>query len=289
MNPLPISQIAKLGGASLSSGDGSVMIDKLSTDSRTLKPGELFVALRGENFDGHNFVQAAAKAGAAGAIVELNWRGKVPETFAFVRANDTLQAYQQLAAIYRKSLALKVVAITGSNGKTSTKDFTASVLGRRFRVTKTEGNFNNHVGLPRTVLDATSQDEVAVWEIGMNHPGEVVALSKIAAPDVAIITNIGIAHIEFMGSREAIAAEKGALAEAGGPNGSVILNAQDDFTGAIAQRTTARGVLAGTVEGSLHVGEIAQTAAGSEVTILEGAHRCRAYLPVPGLHMIQNA
>src|SRR5256712_12978506 len=249
MNPLPLSQIAQFAGASLSSGDASVMIDKLSTDSRTLKPGELFVALRGENFDGHNFVQAAAKAGAAGAIVESNWRGKVPETFALVRTKDTLQAYQQLAANYRKSLAVKVVAITGSNGKTSTKDFTASVLGRRFRVTKTEGNFNNHVGMPRTVLDATSQDEVAVWEIGMNHPGEVAALAKIAAPDAALITNIGIAHIEFMGSREAIAKEKGALAQTVGAQGTVILNADDAFSKEIATRTHARVIFAGTQEG----------------------------------------
>src|SRR6059058_6280658 len=143
MNPLPISQIAKLGGASLSSGDGSVLIDKLSTDSRTLKPGELFVALRGENFDGHNFVESAAQSGAAGVIVESAWNGKIPKNFALVRTNDTLQAYQELAANYRKSLKLNVVAITGSNGKTSTKDFTAAVLARRFRVTKTEGNFNN--------------------------------------------------------------------------------------------------------------------------------------------------
>src|ERR671937_885949 len=141
MNPLPLSQIAQFAGGSLSSGDGSVMIDKISTDSRTLKPGELFVALRGENFDGHNFVKSAAKAGAAGAIVDSNWKGKVPEAFALIRTKDTLQAYQQLAANYRKSLALKVVAITGSNGKTTTKDFTAAVLAHRFRVTKTEGNF----------------------------------------------------------------------------------------------------------------------------------------------------
>jgi UDP-N-acetylmuramoyl-tripeptide--D-alanyl-D-alanine ligase len=289
MNPLPLSQIAQFAGASLSSGDGSVMIDKLSTDSRTLKPGELFVALRGENFDGHNFVQAAAKTSAAGAIVESNWRGKVPETFALVRAKDTLQAYQQLAANYRKSLALKVVAITGSNGKTSTKDFTASVLARRFRVTKTEGNFNNHVGMPRTVLDATSQDEVAVWEIGMNHPGEVAVLSKIAAPDVAIITNIGVAHIEFMGSREAIADEKGALVEAVSVGGTVILNADDPFSARIAARARAKVVLAGATDGTIRAAEISQSEDGTEFTILEGAHRCRAQLPVPGLHMVQNA
>src|SRR5881398_3884803 len=289
MNPLPISQIAKLGGASLSSGDGSVLIDKLSTDSRTLKPGELFVALRGEKFDGHNFVESAAKAGAAGAVVDSNWKGKVPENFALIRVKDTLQAYQKLAANYRKSLSLKVVAITGSNGKTSTKDFAASVLARRFRVTKTEGNFNNHVGLPRTILEATSEDEVAVWEIGMNHPGEIAALSKIAAPDAAIITNIGVAHIEFMGSREAIATEKGALAEAVEPQGTVILNADDPFTERIAARTRAKVVFAGTTGGAVRAIEIRQSAEGSEFTIVEGAHRCRAQLPVAGSHMVQNA
>ena len=289
MNPLSLSQVAKLAGVSLSSGDGSVMVHKVSTDSRTLKPGELFVALRGENLDGHNFVESAAKAGAAGAMVDSNWKGQVPENFALIRMKDTLQGYQELAANCRKSLTLKVVAITGSNGKTSTKDFTASVLGRRFRVTKTEGNFNNHVGLPRTILETTSRDEVAVWEIGMNHPGEVAALSKIAAPDTAIITNIGVAHIEFMGSREAIADEKGALVEAVGAEGTVILNADDPFSARIAARARAKVVLAGTTDGTIRAAEISQSEDGTEFTILEGAHRCRAQLPVPGLHMVQNA
>ena len=249
----------------------------------------MFVALRGENFEGHDFVEASAKAGATGALVDLNWAGNVPNNFALLRATDTLQAYQTLAANYRRSLALKVLAITGSNGKTSTKDFAASVLARRFRVTKTEGNFNNHVGLPRTILEATSEDEVAVWEIGMNHPGEIAALAKIAAPDAAIITNIGVAHIEFMGSREAIAAEKGALAEAIEPQGTVILNADDPFTEGIAARTRAKVVLAGTTGGAVRAIEIRQSAEGSEFTIVEGAHRCRAQLPVAGSHMVQNA
>jgi UDP-N-acetylmuramoyl-tripeptide--D-alanyl-D-alanine ligase len=229
------------------------------------------------------------KTGAAGAIVDLGWKGKVPDNFTVIRVEDTLQAYQTVAANYRKSLPLRVLAITGSNGKTSTKDFAAAVLGRRFRVTKTQGNFNNHVGLPRTMLEATSQDEVAVWEIGMNHPGEVAALAKIAAPDAALITNIGIAHIEFMGSREAIAAEKGALAEAIGPQGSIILNADDPFSKNIAARTHAKVIFAGTTAGTIRAGEITQSAHGSDFTILEGAHRCRAQLPVPGLHMVQNA
>jgi len=289
MNPLPLSQIAQLAGGSISSGDQTVVVNKVSTDSRTLKSSELFVALRGENFDGHNFVESAAQIGAAGAIVESTWNGEIPKNFALIRAKDTLQAYQDLAANYRKSLMLKVVAITGSNGKTSTKDFTAAVLAHRFRVTKTEGNFNNHVGLPRTILEATSADEIGVWEIGMNHPGEIATLAKVAAPDVAIITNIGVAHIEFMGSREKIAEEKAALAEAVGADGTIILNADDLFTKTIASRVRRKVILAGTNSGSIQAAEITQSGTGTDFTILEGAHRCRAQLSVPGLHMVQNA
>jgi UDP-N-acetylmuramoyl-tripeptide--D-alanyl-D-alanine ligase len=245
--------------------------------------------LRGENFDGHKFIAQAAERGAAGAMVEEAWKGKVPRAFALVRVADTLVGYQTLAANYRAKLPLKVIAITGSNGKTSTKDFVAATLAKKFRVTKTEGNFNNHVGLPQTMLAANRDDEIAVWEIGMNHPGEIAALAKLAAPDVAIITNIGVAHIEFMGSREAIAEEKGALAEAVAPMGTLILNADDAFSDAIAKRTSARVLLAGIENGAVRATDISQHSTGSEFTILEGAHRCRAQLPVPGIHMVQNA
>src|SRR6476661_10367795 len=289
MNPLPLSQIAQLAGGSISSGDQTVVVNKINTDSRTLKSRELFVALRGENFDGHNFVESAAQIGAAGAIVESSWNGEIPKNFALIRTRDTLQAYQDLAANYRKSLTLKVVAITGSNGKTSTKDFNAAVLAHRFRVTKTEGNFNNHVGLPRTILETTSADEIGVWELGMNHPGEIAILAKVAAPDVAIITNIGVAHIEFMGTREKIAEEKGALAEAVGTEGTIILNADDPFTNSIASRARGKVILAGTTSGSIRASEITHSGTGTDFTILEGAHRCRAQLSVPGLHMVQNA
>jgi UDP-N-acetylmuramoyl-tripeptide--D-alanyl-D-alanine ligase len=181
------------------------MVSRVSTDSRTLQPGDLFVPLRGDNFDGHKFVAQAGERGAVGAMVEESWKGAPPESFALIRVPDTLAGYQNLATNYRRSLPLKVVVITGSNGKTSTKDFVAATLSRGFRVTKTEGNFNNHVGLPQTMLAASASDEIAVWEIGMNHPGEIAALSQLAAPDVGIITNVGLAHIEFMGSRDAIA------------------------------------------------------------------------------------
>src|SRR2546430_2684512 len=267
MNPLSISQIVDLAGAKLEQGDGKISVERISTDSRTIKKGELFVALRGENFDGHKFVTDVAKTGAAGAIVDLEWKEKVPAEFAVIRAKDTLIAYQNLAANYRKALPIKALAITGSNGKTSTKDFAASVLGRKFRVTKTQGNFNNHIGLPRTILETNSEHEVGVWEIGMNHPGEVAPLAKIAASDAAIITNIGVAHIEFMGTREAIAKEKGALAEAVGANGTVILNADDPFSNGIAERTRAQVILAGTKEGTIRAIDIQQSADGSDFTV----------------------
>jgi len=289
MDNLSLAQIAKLAGGSISADDTSALVARISTDSRTLREGDLFVPLRGDNFDGHKFIEQAAGRGAAGAMVEEAWKGKAPRGFALIRVADTLVGYQTLAANYRASLPLKVIAITGSNGKTSTKDFVAATLAKKFRVTKTEGNFNNHVGLPQTMLAANRDDEIAVWEIGMNHPGEIEALAKLAAPDVAIITNIGIAHIEFMGSQEAIAEEKGALAEAVAATGTLILNADDAFSEGIAKRTRAKVLLAGIENGAVRATDISQHSTGSEFTILEGAHRCRAQLPVPGIHMVQNA
>ncbi len=289
MDALSLRQIAEFAGAEIQGGKAETMIERVSTDSRTIKPGELFVALRGENFDAHTFLERVGTGGAAGAIVSQNPPADLPENFAILRASDTLVAYQNLAANYRKTLPLKVLGITGSNGKTSTKDFAASILGRAFRVTKTEGNFNNHVGLPRTMLQANRDDQFAVWELGMNHPGEIAALARIASADAAIITNIGIAHVEFMGSREAIAQEKGALAEAIDLGGFVVLNADDEFSASIANRTRARVILAGIEKGTIRAIEVQQTSGGSEFTIVEGAHRCRAQLPVPGMHMVQNA
>jgi UDP-N-acetylmuramoyl-tripeptide--D-alanyl-D-alanine ligase len=289
MDPLSLDQIAQFAGAVRQDGQRDLLITRLSTDSRTLQPGDLFVAMRGDNFDGHRFVDQAEQRGAVGAVVEEQWNGQSPPNLSLLRVADTLVAYQQIAAQYRRSLGIRVVAITGSNGKTSTKDFTASVLARRFRVTKTEGNFNNHVGLPRTMLEASAQDQIGVWEIGMNHPGEIAPLAQLARPEVAIITNIGIAHIEFLGSRAAIAQEKGDLAASLGPDGTLILNGGDEFAQTVAQRAAGRVILAGIDRGEVQAREIVQAATGAEFSILEGAHHCHAVLPVPGLHMVQNA
>ncbi len=289
MDPLPLHRIAEFARAAIERGSGDTSIERISTDSRTIKPGELFVALRGDNFDAHDFMAQVAERGAAGAIVCGNLVANLPEQFAILRAADTLTAYQNLAANYRKSLPLKVLGITGSNGKTSTKDFAAAILARAFRVTKTERNFNNQVGLPRTMLEANRSHEIAVWELGMNHPGEIAALARIADADAAIITNIGVAHIEFMGSREAIAQEKSALAESIRPSGFVVLNADDEFSESVARRTQARVILAGINGDGVRAADVEQSPSGSDFTIIEGAHRCRAHLPVAGLHMVQNA
>jgi UDP-N-acetylmuramoyl-tripeptide--D-alanyl-D-alanine ligase len=139
------------------------------------------------------------------------------------------------------------------------------------------------------MLEARGEDEVAVWEIGMNHPGEIAPLARLAQPDAAIITNIGIAHIEFMGSREAIAREKGELAASLGPDGTLILNAADEFAETIAERSKGRVILAGMNQGAVQARDIVQRSSGAEFEISEGAHRCHAVLPVPGLHMVQNA
>ena len=288
MDPTNLSAIAKWAGGELLQGDPARNITHICTDSRALKAGDLFLALRGENFDGHAFVETAAKLGAAGVIVAEATAG-LPGDFVVIKVADTLAALQQIAAGYRKSLPLKAVVITGSNGKTSTKDFAAAVLEERFRVIKTEGNLNNHIGLPLTILRARGSDEIGVFEIGMNHPGEIAPLAKIAKPDVGIITNVGVAHIEYMGSRDAIAQEKGMLAEALPEGGCLVMDAGDEYTGSISRRTKARTVLCGIDEGEVRATGIRIDAAGSHFQLSAGGETVQAQTAVPGEHMVRNA
>lgn len=272
-------------------GDPCLEVHGITTDSRLEKPDGLFLALRGDRFDGHRFIADAAARGSLGAIVEReSILPLLPSNFALIEVDDTFAAYQHIAARYRQTLSAKVIAITGSNGKTSTKDFTAAVLARRFRVLKTEGNLNNHIGVPRTLLEASAADEMIVLEIGMNHPGEIAPLAAMAKPDIAIITNIGTAHIEFMGSRAGIAQEKGSLAAAVGKNGCVILPADDEFSSTIAARTTATVFMVDAKDGEgLHAETIEQTFEGSHFTLVFKDKRAPAFIPVPGRHMVTNA
>jgi len=288
MDAIPLSKIAAWADGRLSGGDPARTITNVCTDSRALKSGDLFIAIRGEKFDAHDFLRDAARLGAAGAIVSRAMRA-LPAGFAVIVVDDTIRALQAVARAYRASLPLTAICITGSNGKTSTKDLTAAVLAQKFSVTRTEGNLNNHIGLPLTILRADSTHRAGIFEVGMNHPGEIAPLAAIAKPDIAIITNIGVAHIEFMGSREAIALEKGMLAEAVGERGTVILNADDEFTPSIAQRTRARVMTAGLRGGDVRATDLDFHSLGTRFRLHATGQSVEAELPVPGEHMVRNA
>ena len=289
MDATSLQQLAQWADGALSGGDPAQTVTRVCTDSRKLAPGDLFIALKGENFDGHGFVARATAGGAVAAVVETAWTGEVPAGFALIRVADTLKALQYIATRYRASLPLRVVALTGSSGKTSTKDFVAAVLAERFRIVKTEGNLNNHIGLPLTMLSASATDEVGVFEIGMNHPGEIAPLSAMAAPEAGIVTNIGMAHIEFMGSREAIAREKGMLAEVLPASGFLVLNAGDEFSASIASRSAARTITTGIDKGDLSATLLETGLEGSRFRVQAGTEEAEVTLPVPGIHMIENA
>lgn len=287
MDATTLQAVAAACGGVLLCGDGTVPVTSIGKDTRTLQAGDLYWALRGENFDGHDFVAAAAAAGAVGAVVARDVPG-LPDGFALVQVADTLTALHHLAAWYRDRLPARVVCLTGSNGKTSTKDFAASVAGTKFAVSKTEGNLNNHIGLPLTILAAKGSDEVCVWEIGMNHAGEIEPLARLARPDIGIITNIGVAHIEFLGSREAIAQEKGMLGEVLAADAVLVLPESDEFTPSLAARTKARVVLAGENSG-VHAENLRPSAHGLDFDLVRGKERVAAHLPVTGEHMVRNA
>ena len=290
METLVLEQIIGYTRGRLLQGDANTPVSSISTDTRSLGPGELFVALRGQNFDGHKYLRAAAAAGALGAVVDRRFDSAgLPSNFALVEVDDTLAAYQRIAAAYRQTLPLTVVGITGSNGKTSTKDLAAAVLARRYRVLKTEGNLNNHIGLPRMLLRADRGHEVAVLEMGMNHPGEIAPLARMASPQIAIITNIGRAHLEFMGTREAIALEKGMLAEAVGADGTVILNGEDEYTPSISRRVRAKVVVVGSEGAALRAESIMQDFTGSTFRLTSRDESIAVRLPVTGRHMITNS
>ena len=290
MEATSLESLLRWTGGELRSGDRQSSITTICTDTRALTAGDLFLALRGGNFDGHNFVEEAARRGALGAIVEKSDATNLPSDFALLVVEDSLKAYQAIATNYRRSLPTQIVCITGSNGKTSTKDFTAAVLREHFEVLKTEGNLNNHIGLPLTLLRLRECDQIGVVEIGMNHAGEIAPLAAIAQPDVGIITNIGVAHIENLGSREAIAEEKGRLVEALQPGRTAILNADDEFTPSLAARTKADVVLCG-LDARAHIraDQLSSDFSGMKFRLHAFGKSIAAQIPVPGQHMVQNA
>lgn len=202
-----LNEIAAMISAHCAEGHGEVKIEGVSTDSRTLPKGSLFIPLVGEHFDGHAYVQSSIDKGAAASLWQID-HGNPPMGLPIILVKDTYIALQQLAKAYRAQLPVRIVGITGSNGKTTTKDLTSSILSTTYKTVKTQGNFNNHIGLPLTLLKMNETTEMAVIEMGMNGRGEIELLSHIAKPEAVIITNIGEAHLKQLGSREEIAKAK---------------------------------------------------------------------------------
>lgn len=281
----PMTWFAQAMGASLAGANREVL--RVTTDSRDVRAGDLFVALRGERFDGHDFVAGAALAGAVGVVVE---RDLDAGAAARLRVGDALVALQAAAQAWRGRHTMPVVAVTGSNGKTTTKQLLASVFAARGEVLATRGNLNNHIGLPLTLLELREAHHTAVIEMGANHPGEIARLTELTQPDVGVITQAGDAHLEGFGSREGVARAKGELFAGLRAGAIAVINADDAYAG--LWRSLARGQqLSFGIEMPADVSarriEPIDTGTSFELSIPGGDAQVR--LPLPGRHNVMNA
>jgi UDP-N-acetylmuramoyl-tripeptide--D-alanyl-D-alanine ligase len=216
-------------------GDARTSFIGVSTDSRSIRPGELFFALRGGTFDGHRFFAEAMKRGGRGGVVEEEVEPYTDKAIAIIKVTDTLQALGDLAHRWRKRHPIPLMAVVGSSGKTTTKEMAVGILGKRYKVMKNPGNLNNLIGLPLSLLKMDSEDQVAIVEMGMNRRGEILRLTQIAEPQVGILTNISPVHLEGLGSIEGVAEAKGELLEGMGAKGRLIFNADDPRAKALSK------------------------------------------------------
>ena len=275
----------------------------VSSDSRSIRRGDLFVALKGDRFDGHDFVPAVLAQGAAGAIVHDEYRlpqskgtavkaSSRIEPFIF-GVRDPLFAYQQLATHHRSRFEIPVVAVTGSNGKTTTKEMVASVLAQRWRTLKTEGNFNNRIGVPHTVFRLSARHQAAVIEMGVDQQGQTRRLCEIARPTIGIITNIGPDHLEFFGSMEGSAQAKAELLDHLSENGTAILNADDPYFDYLAARAQCRVVSFGLSEKAdvraIHVSSDARHGTSFRLLLPGKSRHTLVRIKVHGAHNVANA
>jgi len=270
---------------------GSVDAEKFTgicTDTRTVKSGDLFIPLVGEKFDGHDFIDQAVKNGAVG-IISSRLNISVPANIVVILVADTLLALQDLARFHRQRFSIPIVAITGSNGKTTTKDMTAAIIASRLKVLKTEANYNNEIGLPLTLLQLTDQHEVAVVEMGMRGRGQIQQLASIALPTVAVITNVGETHIELLGSIEEIAAAKAELLQFIPENGLIILNADDHYVQEMAKQVNSRLILFGLEQGDIRADNVQTHTQGMNFECHSAQGSFLAYIPAVGKHNVYNA
>ncbi|RMH68425.1 MAG: UDP-N-acetylmuramoyl-tripeptide--D-alanyl-D-alanine ligase [Gemmatimonadetes bacterium] len=271
-------------------------INQVTIDSRQVQPGDLFIAIRGEQFDGHDFIPQALAAGAKAVLVDQTWANQhtTPEVPRII-VEDTRRSLQDLARLHREQFNIPVIAITGSNGKTTTKDLIAAVLSQQYRVLKNEGNLNNHFGVPLTLLKLRPTHEIAVIEMGMNHFGELAELCTIAQPTVGIITNVGTAHIEFFGTKERIAEAKSEVIQALKPEHLALLNSDDPEVMGKIGKTKAKIITFGiTTRADVRVVEYQLK---PEKSTFRVEYRSKGLSPLcasfeinqGGLHMIYNA
>jgi len=220
-------------------------VTRISTDSRTIEPGDLFVALTGEKFDGHNYLAEVAAKGAAAVVIESGRRPAELPASGVIEVSNTRDALGRLAAAYRSEFDLPIVAVGGSNGKTTTKELIASVLRQKLPTLWSEASFNNDIGVPMTLLKLTEKHRAAVLEVGTNHPGELLPLVKMIQPRFGVVTTIGREHLEFFGDVAGVAAEEGSLGEALPAAGKLFLNGDNEWTDRLAARTPATVVRVG--------------------------------------------
>jgi UDP-N-acetylmuramoyl-tripeptide--D-alanyl-D-alanine ligase len=287
---LPLSRVAEFLSAT-GEFDHKAMANAYSIDSRTLQSGELFFAVKGERMDGHDFVQSALEKDAVAAVVRKDQLARYPVKTRLLAVQDTLVALQTLGAAVRRLWAKPLIGVTGSTGKTTTKEAIAHVLSSRFRVLKSEGNFNNHFGLPLMLLKIEPEHEAAVIEMGMSHRGEIAALAKIAQPEIGVVTNVAPVHLEFFKSVAEIARAKYELIESLPASGTAILNADDEYVSQFGRDFHGKVVRYGLHQSADVRAENIESrgAAGSAFDVVAGGCRERATLSLVGTHNIYNA
>jgi UDP-N-acetylmuramoyl-tripeptide--D-alanyl-D-alanine ligase len=286
---LSLARIAEFVSAAGEFARGEVA-QGYSIDSRSVTEGQLFFAVKGERLDGHDFVEQALEKGAVAAVVRKDQLGRYPVKERLLATEDTLVALQILAMAVRKLWGKPLIAVTGSAGKTTTKEAIAHVLSTRFRVLKSAGNFNNHFGLPLMLLKLEPEYEVAVIEMGMSHAGEIRALAKIAQPEIGVVTNVAPVHLEFFDSLAGIARAKYELIEALPSSGTAVLNADDEYVSQFGRDFKGKVVTYGTRATADVRAEKVRTRGveGSEFDVVVGGVREHAMLALVGEHNILN-
>jgi UDP-N-acetylmuramoyl-tripeptide--D-alanyl-D-alanine ligase len=285
---MPLAEAAAALHARTSGPD--VRFTGVSTDSRSIRAGDLFVALRGERFDGHDFLKAAAAVQAAAAMVDSRYHGEYPLPALVV--HDTRRALGDLARYWRARFAPALIAVTGSNGKTTVKEMLAAILRKHAgetAVLATRGNLNNDIGLPLTLLGLRHAHRWCAIELGMNHKGEIAYLAGIARPTVALVNNAQREHLEFMRSVEEVAAENGSVYDALPPDGVAVINADDAHAGFFRGRAGKRRTIEFGLSGAAVTGRYRLHALSSEIRLSTPAGEADATLAIPGVHNVRNA